>query len=640
MAYKGLLTEEDVVLFREGMHPTIYQKMGAHKLDDLSLQGTCFRVWAPNAERVSVIGDFNDWNPSANPLRLRTDDSGIWETTSEDAIVGMAYKYRIVSRYRQYTVDKGDPFAFQFELPPRTASVISDLGYDWHDQAWMNMRRRTNQLDAPISIYEMHIGSWRRVPEEGNRYLNYRELADRLVPYIKEMGFTHVEFLPVMEHPFYGSWGYQVSGYYAPSRRYGNPQDLMFLIDTLHQNDIGVIFDWAPSHFPADEHGLSFFDGTHLFEHADPEKRIHPDWNSCIFNYGRFEVQSFLISNAIFWFDTYHIDAIRVDAVASMLYLDYSREEGDWSPNRYGGRESLEAVSFLKRLNETVYRRFPDAQTIAEESTAWPLVSRPTYLGGLGFGMKWNMGWMHDTLSYLSKDPVHRKYHHDQLTFSLCYAFSENFVLPLSHDEVVHGKKSLLNKMPGDPWQQFSNLRLLYGYFFGHPGKKLLFMGGEFAQLQEWHHEASLDWHLLQEASHKGIQWWVSDLNRLYRSEPTLYRKDLVSEGFEWIDCHDQRHSVIAFLRKGEAADPVFVFLCNFTPIPRHDYRIGVPSGGAWQEVLNSDAASYGGSGVGNFGKVEAVAQPSHARSHSISLTLPPLAMIVLKESASSNEKA
>ncbi|MBI3015018.1 MAG: 1,4-alpha-glucan branching protein GlgB, partial [Candidatus Tectomicrobia bacterium] len=513
----------------------------------------------------------------------------------------------------------------------RTASIVWDLQYDWADQEWMAGRHKRNALDAPVAIYEVHLGSWRRVLEDGNRSLSYRELALSLTEYVVEMGYTHVELLPVMEHPFFGSWGYQTAGYFAPDSRYGTPQDLMVLIDTLHQHGIGVILDWVPSHFPADEHGLVYFDGTCLYEHAYPQKGFHPDWKSYIFNHGRNEVRAFLISNALFWLDKYHADGLRVDAVASMLYLDYSRKEGEWMPNIYGGRENLEAISFLKRMNEAVYGAFPDVQTIAEESTAWPMVSRPVYVGGLGFGMKWNMGWMHDTLEYFCKDPVHRQYHHNRITFSILYAFSENFVLPLSHDEVVHGKGSLLGAMPGNDWQRFANLRLLYGFLYAHPGKKLMFMGGEFGQWSEWNHDAGLEWHLLQFPPHQGVKRWVKDLNIFYRSEPALYQVDFDNKGFEWIDCNDHTNSILSFLRRGQDPNNLLAIVCNFTPVPRHHCRVGVPLGGYWQEVLNSDASLYGGSGLGNLGGVSASPVSTHGRPYSLDVTVPPLAAVIFK---------
>lgn len=544
------------------------------------------------------------------------------------------YKYHIASHYNGYRVDKADPFAFYHQVPPETASVVWRPEYAWGDGEWRSERHRHNALETPIAIYEVHLGSWMRVPEEGDRWLTYRELAPKLAEYVARLGFTHVEFLPVMEHPFYGSWGYQSTGYFAPTSRHGMPQDFMYLIDYLHQHGIGVILDWVPSHFPNDAHGLGFFDGTHLYEHADPRKGFHPDWDSFIYNYGRKEVQSFLISSAFFWLDKYHADGLRVDAVASMLYLDYSRKEGEWIPNEYGGRENLEAIAFLRRLNQEVYQNFPDVQTIAEESTAWPMVSRPTYVGGLGFGFKWDMGWMHDTLVYMTKDPVFRRYHHNQLTFRMIYAFSENFVLPLSHDEVVHGKGSLLGKMPGDDWQKFANLRLLLGYMYAQPGKKLLFMGGEFGQWREWEHDSSLEWHLLAYAPHISLQQWLERLNWLYRTEPALHELDLSPAGFEWIDANDSDNSVLSFIRKGRSLADMIVVVCNFTPVPRLNYRVGVPQGGFWREILNSDASEYAGSGHGNLGGVEATPIPSHGRMYSLNLTLPPLAAVFFKSAS------
>ena len=592
--------------------------------------GTHFAVWAPNAASVSLIGDFNGWDSQAHPLTPRADSSGIWEAFVPGIGRGALYKYHIISQQQGYTVAKSDPFAFYCETPPRTASVVWDLAYEWGDAAWRERRAATAALTAPWSTYELHLGSFRRVPGEDNRPLTYRELAEAVAAHVTEMGFTHVELLPVMEHPFYGSWGYQVTGYFAPTSRYGTPQDFMYFVDYLHQRGIGVILDWVPSHFPADQHGLAFFDGTHLYEHADPRQGHHPDWKSSIFNYGRCEVRNFLLSSALFWLQTYHIDALRVDAVASMLYLDYGRREGEWIPNRYGGHENLEAVEFIKQMNLAVYRDHPTTQTIAEESTAWPMVSRPTYLGGLGFGMKWNMGWMHDTLKYFGTDPIYRKYHHSQITLSLWYAFNENFVLPLSHDEVVHGKGSLIGKMAGDDWQRFANLRLLYGYLWTHPGKKLLFMGGEFAQWSEWQHEQSLQWHLLEHAAHEGVRRWVRDLNRLYRATPALYERDFNADGFEWIDCDNADDSVIVYLRRGQQPLDVALVACNLTPMPREHYRVGVPLGGQWLERLNSDAPEYGGSGIGNLGTVEATGVPSHGRANSLTLRLPPLAALVL----------
>ncbi len=626
----SLLSNDDVYWFNEGTHFRLYKKLGAHIMETDHGWGTYFAVWAPNAEKVSVIGDFNGWDRSRHPMQPRG-HSGIWETFIPNVGQGALYKYAVLSRYRGYSVEKTDPFAFYCEPSPKTASIVWDLKYEWQDAAWMANRSKRNAFDSPISIYEVHLGSWRRVPEEGGRPLTYREMAHALADYVKKMGFTHVEFLPLMEHPFYGSWGYQITGYFAPTSRYGTPQDFMYLVDYLHRNGIGVILDWVPSHFPNDAHGLGYFDGTHLYEHQDPRQGIHPDWNSFIFNYGRNEVQSFLISSALFWLDRYHVDALRVDAVASMLYLDYGRRDGEWIPNPQGGKENLEAIEFLRRLNIEVYREYPGAHMIAEESTAWPMVSRPTHLGGLGFGFKWDMGWMHDTLQYMSKDPIYRKYHHNALTFRAIYAFSENFILPLSHDEVVHGKGSLLGKMPGDEWQKFANLRLLLGYMYGQPGKKLLFMGGEFGQWREWSHDESLDWHLLSYAPHSGIQRWVHDLNTFYRKEPALYEIDYDWTGFEWIDCTDVESSVLSFIRRGRSPDDIVLIVCNFTPVPRHNYRVGVPKLGFWREVLNSDSAYYGGSDQGNLGGVRATPTPFHGRPYSVNLTLPPLAAVFFK---------
>jgi 1,4-alpha-glucan branching enzyme len=630
-ALHSLLSDYDIHLLRQGRHSRLFEKLGAHVIERGGVRGTQFALWAPNAETVAVIGEFNDWRPDTHRLHPRADDSGIWEGFIAGVGPGMLYKYRLTSRYGGYTVEKADPFACRSEPPPRTASMVWSLDYDWDDGEWMAFRGQANALASPLSIYELHLGSWQRVPEEGSRFLTYRELAPRIASYVREMGFTHVELMPVMEHPFYGSWGYQTTGYFAPSARYGTPQDFMFLVDTLHQAGIGVILDWVPSHFPTDEHGLAFFDGTWLYEHADPKRGYHPEWNSSIFNYDRHEVRSFLISNAIFWLSRYHADGLRVDAVASILYLDYARQPGEWVPNEYGGKENIAAIQFLRELNEAVYRDCPNTQTIAEESTSWPMVSRPTYLGGLGFGMKWNMGWMHDALDYFSCDPVFRKYHHDQLTFSIWYAFHENFVLPLSHDEVVHGKGSLLARMPGDDWQRFANLRALFGYMWTHPGKKLMFMGGEFGQWNEWYHETSLDWHLLQYAPHQGLHRFVKDLNRLYRNEPALHELDFHNDGFEWVDLHDWETSIVSYLRKGRGPDDVMLVVCNFTPVPRHNYRVGVPRGGYWREVMNSDAGIYGGSGQGNLGGLDAAPLSMHGRYHSLNLTLPPLAVLCFK---------
>jgi len=632
-----LLTDDDLHLFNEGTHPHLYDKLGAHLLTVEKRPGTYFAVWAPNAERVTVIGDFNGWNKESHPLNpLRI--SGIWEGFIPGVQAGAIYKYHILSNQRGYRVDKPDPFGFTFESALRGASVVWDLQYNWRDGDWMQARGAANALDGPISVYEMHLPSWRRVPEDLNRSLSYRELADCLPDYVRSMGFTHVEFLPVMEYPYYGSWGYQTTGYFAPTSRFGPPQDFMHLVESLHESGIGVILDWAPSHFATDEHGLGFFDGTHLYEHADPRLGRHPDWDSYIFNYARHEVRAFLISSAMFWLNQYHVDALRVDAVASMLYLDYSRKPGEWIPNRHGGNENLEAISFLRALNERAYQEQPDIQTIAEESTSWPMVSKPTYLGGLGFGYKWDMGWMHDTLDYMSLDPIHRRYHHNKVTFRNMYAFSENFVLPLSHDEVVHGKGSLLNKMSGaDDWQKFAGLRVLYGYMFACPGKKLLFMGSEFGQEREWNHDASLDWHLIDEGLHRQLATWVSHLNDLYRREPAMHQGDCDPEGFEWVDCSDDENSVFSFVRKGRSPDDVILFVCNFTPVVRYNYRVGAPLYGYWDEVLNSDAREYGGRGHGNMGGLESGPAAAHGHPVSLTATLPPLGMVVFKPRATTS---
>jgi len=682
----SLLTDHDIYLFKEGNHFRLYDKLGAHVVKNGSVgpqtqsgasgvpvKGTYFAVWAPNAARVSVVGDFNEWNPHTHPLAARWDGSGIWEGFIPRIGKGSLYKYHIVSNHNGYTVNKGDPFAFFWEMPPNTASVVWDIDYTWGDEAWRQKQPERNSLNAPLSIYEVHLGSWRRDPGDPDRLLSYNEIAPMLAQYVKEMGFTHVEFLPVMEHPLYASWGYQTLGYFAPSRRYGSPQDLMFLIDHLHQNDIGVILDWVPSHFPTDEYGLGYFDGTHLYEHADPRLGFHPDWRSAIFNYGRHEVREYLISSACFWLDKYHADALRVDGVASMLYLDYSRKEGEWIANEHGGRENLQAIAFLRRFNEMVYRDFPQIQTIAEESTAWPMVTKPVDVGGLGFGMKWNMGWMHDTLEYFNQDPIYRKYHQGKLTFSILYAFSENFILPLSHDEVVHGKGSLYGRMPGDAWQKFANLRLLFGYMYTHPGKKLLFMGGEFGQWPEWQHDHSLEWHVLEHPQHRDLQKWVRDLNHLYRTEPALFELDFDSKGFEWIDYHDADSSVVSYLRRAKPAPgphrpsgaggsppqaapqpealqtpvqppasslppaSILAIVCNFTPVPRSGYRVGVPQGGFWKEILNSDAQEYGGSGQGNMGGVEALPESFYGKfEYTLSVTLPPLGIVVFKSQPTS----
>ena len=622
--------DQDLHLWNEGLNVRAYRSLGAHPRVEAGEPGTSFAVWAPSAASVAVIGDFNGWDPARHPLR-EVGRSGIWHGFVPGVGAGAVYKYRLRSRHEGYTVDKADPFAFRAEVAPHTGSVVAGLEYAWGDGEWMAGRHARNALQAPMSIYEVHLGSWRRVPEEGNRSLGYREIAPLLADYCVAQGFTHVEFLPLMEHPFYGSWGYQTTGYFAATSRYGTPQDLMFLVDTLHQRGVGVIFDWVPSHFPTDEHGLAYFDGTHLFEHADRRQGHQPDWDSFIFNYGRHEVRSFLLSSALFWLDAFHGDGLRVDAVASMLYLDYSRREGEWIPNKYGGRENLEAVAFLRTLNEVVYREYPDVQTFAEESTSWPMVSRPLYLGGLGFGLKWDMGWMHDTLAYLARDPIARRYHHGELTFRALYAFTENFVLPLSHDEVVHGKGSLLGKMPGDAWQKFASLRLLLGAMWAQPGKKLIFMGGELGQGQEWSHERSLDWHLLEQEPHQGVQRWVRDLNHLLRTQPALHLKDFDPSGFEWVDCNDAEQSTLSLLRKGAGPGEDLLVLLNFTPVPRPNYRVGVPHAGYWEEVLNGDARLYGGAGWGNLGGLETAPIPAHGRRHSLVVTLPPRAAVFLR---------
>jgi len=620
-AVKTLFSDWDLHLFNEGTHLRLWEKLGAHIVPG----GVMFAVWAPNAERVSVIGDFNDWSYDSHPLQAHA-QSGIWEGFIPDLKKGTVYKYHIVSKHNGYRVDKADPVGFMHETPPETASIVWDLAYEWNDAEWMAQRKERNGFNAPMSTYEVHLGSWRRT--EDNQSLSYRDIADPLVDYVTKMNFTHIELMPVMEHPFYGSWGYQCTGYFAPTSRYGTPQDLKYLIDRLHQANIGVILDWVPSHFPSDEHALSYFDGTHLYEHADPRKGFHPDWNSLIFNYGRREVCSFLASSAIYWLDEYHADGLRVDAVASMLYLDYSRKHGEWIPNEFGGRENLESIAFLRRLNEDVYKHHPDVQVIAEESTAWPMVSRPLYVGGLGFGLKWDMGWMHDTLRYFSKDAVHRRFHHNDLTFRMMYAFTENFVLPLSHDEVVHGKGSLIQKMSGDEWRKFANLRLMFAHMYAQPGKKLMFMGGEIAQWREWNHDAQLDWHLLDEERHASLQRWVEDLNKFYRDTAPMHELDLDPAGFEWIDCCDTENNVISLMRRGKSEETLVVAVLNFTPVPRYNYQIGVPRGGHWREALNSDADIYGGSAQGNMGGIEAAPIPLHGRKWSITLTIPPLGAV------------
>ena len=624
------LTDLDRYLLNEGTLHRAYDKLGAHLDESEGRRGVHFAVWAPNAERVSVVGDFNGWDPAANDLS--SSPAGVWEGFVPGIGVGALYKYHLVSRGRDHQVDKADPCGFAAEIRPHTASRVWNLdSYAWQDTEWMAQRAGRNALTAPISIYEVHLGSWKRKLEEGNRWLTYRELAPLLSDYVHDQGFTHIELLPVMEHPFDGSWGYETIGYYAPTSRFGTPTDFMHFVDHLHRRGIGVILDWVPAHFPKDEAGLAYFDGSHLYEHADPKQGEHPDWGTYVFNFGRNEVRNFLISNAMFWCDKYHVDGLRTDAVASMLYLDYGRREGQWIPNRFGGKENLEAIDFLRATNDAVRAAFPGILMIAEESTAWPQVSRPTYVGGLGFDLKWNMGWMHDVLDYMSQDAIFRSYRQNEITFGLLYAFSENFILPLSHDEVVYGKRSLLSKMPGDDWQKFANLRLLYGFMFGHPGKKHLFMGGEFGQRNEWNHDASLDWHLLGNPMHAGLGRWVRDLNTLCRGEPALHELDGDAAGFEWVDCTDSQRSVVTFLRRSSKTNDVLLFACNFTPVVRQNYRVGVPFDTIWKEILNSDAPLYGGSGQGNLGGLSASPLPIHGRPFSLSMTLPPLAVVVFK---------
>jgi 1,4-alpha-glucan branching enzyme len=623
-------TEFDVSLFQSGKHYKLYEKFGSHVVEHKGVVGTYFAVWAPNAQYVAVTGNFNYWDRGTHKLNPRWDSSGIWEGFIPHIGVGEVYKYFIKSSSGE-ELEKSDPFALRWELPPSTASIVVDTFYEWKDQDWMATRYQHNALDKPYSVYEMHVGSWARNPESPDEFLTYRELAEKLVPYITEMGFTHVEFMPIMEHPYYPSWGYQISGFYAASCRYGSPQDLMFLVEELHKAGIGVILDWVPSHFPGDAHALYNFDGTHLYEHADMRKGFHPDWKSYIFNYGRNEVRAFLISNALFWLDRYHVDGLRVDAVASMLYLDYSRKHGEWEANIYGGNENLEAISFLKEFNEAVYSHFPDTQTIAEESTSFTGVSRPVYTGGLGFGMKWMMGWMHDSINYFEEDPINRKYHHNVITFSLIYAFTENFMLPFSHDEVVYGKGSMLRKMPGDEWQQFANLRLLYSFMFTHPGTKLLFMGAEFGQGSEWNFERSLEWYVLQYPNHNGIKETVKALNRLYRSEPALYEKGFDYTGFEWIDGGNANDSILVYARKGYNPDDDLVVVLNMTPVIRHDFRVGVTQAGEWKEIFNSDAENLWGSGIINYNTISSEAISWHGRENSINITIPPLAASIFK---------
>ncbi len=622
--------EMDLYLFGKGDHHKIYEKLGAHPMNVNGVSGVHFAVWAPNARNVSVVGDFNRWHGGKHQMRV-LGSSGVWELFVPDIGVGEVYKFEVKDQAGNIYL-KTDPYGFQCEVRPKTASVVADLNqYEWHDQEWMERRRNSNPLAQPISVYEVHLGSWKRVVEEDRRFLTYRELAHQLADYVKEMGFTHIELLPVAEHPLDASWGYQVTGYYAATSRYGTPADFQYFVDHLHQNGIGVIMDWVPAHFPRDAHGLAYFDGSHLYEHADWRKGEHKDWGTLVFNYGRNEVRNFLFANALFWLDKYHIDGLRVDAVASMLYLDYSRKEGEWVPNQFGGRENLEAIDFIKRFNEIIFNYYPGILSIAEESTAWPGVSKPTYVGGLGFNLKWNMGWMNDFLTYFSKDPVHRKYHHNMITFALLYAFHENFMLVLSHDEVVHGKRSLLDKMPGDFWQRFANLRALLGFMFGHPGKKLLFMGSEIGQWEEWWEAKSLDWHLLSYEPHQKLQRMVQDLNRLYRSEPALYKVDFEPSGFEWIDFLDADNSVISFMRKTERPEDTLIFVCNFTPVFRERYRIGVPFHAYYKEIFNTDSHIYGGSDKGNWGGLFCDGQPWHAQPFSLNLVLPPLATVVFK---------
>ncbi len=633
--FPPVLGELDIHLLGEGRHLRSYARMGAHPTEIDGVAGTAFAVWAPNARCVSVVGDFNGWDGRVHPMRLRH-GAGVWEIFLPGVGRDARYKFQIKSGTGELLPLKADPYAFRAETPPRTASLVAGLpGHGhWQDRTWMETRAAAQDRAAPISIYEVHLGSWRRVPEQANRYLTYGELADTLVPYVKDMGFTHVEFMPVSEYPFDGSWGYQPIGLFAPTSRFGAPEGFAALVDRCHRAGIGVILDWVPGHFPADPHGLGRFDGTALYEHADPRQGFHPDWNTLVYNYGRTEVRNFLLGNALYWCEQFHIDGLRVDAVASMLYLDYSRKEGEWVPNRFGGRENLEAIDFLKEVNTEVFGRFAGATTIAEESTAWPAVSRPTHLGGLGFGYKWNMGWMHDTLRYMAHEPVHRRWHHNDMTFGLLYAFSENFILPLSHDEVTHGKGSLIGRMPGDEWQKFANLRAYFGFMFSHPGKKLLFMGGEFGQWGEWNHDASLDWHLLGHRHHAGLQSLVRDLNRVYRSHPALHELDCEPGGFEWIEANDSDNSIYAYLRRGHRSDRPVVAVCNFTPVPRSAYRVGVPCHGYYREILNTDAALYGGGNMGNAGGAAAEAVPWHGRPWSLSLTLPPLATLLFERMA------
>lgn len=624
----SLFSEFDINLFKSGKHYRLYDKLGSHLIEVNGEKGTYFAVWAPTAKAVSVVGDFNYWLEGDHKLFVRWDASGIWEGFIPGIDKGTLYKYKILSNNHDITTEKADPFARYCEKPPHTASIVWDADYKWKDKKWMGYRADKNGLDRPYSVYEVHLGSWKRKAD--NNFMSYVDLADELVAYVKDMGFTHIEFMPIMEYPYDPSWGYQLTGYFAPTSRFGKPEDFKLLIDKLHQNDIGVILDWVPSHFPEDAHGLGNFDGSHLYEHPDRRKGYHPDWKSLIFNYGRNEVRAFLISNALFWLDQFHADGLRVDAVASMLYLDYSREEGEWEPNIYGNNEHLEAISLLKELNEEIYRSFEGVQTIAEESTAFTGVSRPVYLGGLGFGMKWMMGWMHDTLEYFKKEPIYRKHHQNDITFSMTYAFTENFMLPFSHDEVVYGKQSLLYRMPGDEWQRFANLRLLFGYMFTHPGTKLIFMGGEFGQSSEWNFQHSLDWHLTQYDFHSGIQAVIRDLNQIYKTYPALYEKQFSAEGFQWIDYGDGENSVLTYIRKGHDTKNDLFIACNFTPVPRTGYRVGMPRAGTIREIFNSDDKKYGGSGMHN--KVLKIDKtPWHGRDRSVEITIPPLAVVIFQ---------
>ena len=626
----SLFTDFDINLFKAGKHYRLYEKFGSHIITLNGEEGTYFAVWAPSAKMVSVVGDFNFWLEGEHQLNVRWDGSGIWEGFIPGVGKGNIYKYKIQSTNNDIRTEKADPFARRCEHPPKTASVVWEDSYDWKDTKWMKNRKKNNALDAPFSVYEVHLGSWKKQVAQ-NRFLSYVELADELVDYVAEMNFTHVEFMPIMEYPYDPSWGYQLVGYFAPTARFGYPEEFKYLVDKFHEKGIGVLLDWVPSHFPSDDHGLGFFDGSHLYEHPDQRKGYHQDWKSLIFNYGRNEIKAFLISNAIFWLDQFHADGLRVDAVASMLFLDYSREEGQWEPNMFGGREYLEAIDFIKDMNTEVYASFPDVQTIAEESTSFPKVSRPIYDGGLGFGMKWMMGWMHDTLEYFAKEPIYRKHHQNDLTFSLNYAFTENFMLPLSHDEVVYGKKAIVDKMPGDEWQRFANLRLLYSFMYTHPGTKLLFQGGEFGQTSEWNFQTSLDWHLLQYDVHKGAQSLVKDLNKLYKKEPAMYQKQFSHEGFEWIDHGDHQNSVMTYIRKGENEKDNVIVVLNLTPIPRENYRIGIPKAGTLKEIFNSDAKKYFGSGSFKNKNLTSEVREWNGREHSLELDLPPLAMMAFK---------